>query len=68
MFEQKFAFLIVDFHMRQCHSDFYCFFVFLDRIFSKWFSSAFIVHSRTSFLFEPNFHFWLVVFCSYAAF
>ena len=32
------------------------------------FPNPFIVHSRPSFLFEPNFHFLLVVFCSLAAF
>ena len=36
--------------------------------FFNGFPNPFIVLSRTSFLFEPNFHFWLVVFCSHVAF
>ena len=50
MFEQKFAFSQVVFvHMRQFHSDFYCF-DFLDRIFFLNGSpNPFIVRSRSSF-------------------
>ena len=49
--------------MRQFHSDFYCFFDFLDRIFVlNGFPNPFTVHSRPSFLFELNFYFSLVVF------
>ena len=51
--------------MRQFHFDFLRFFDFLDRIFFlNCFPNPFIVHSTPSFLFEPNFHFSLVVFCS----
>ena len=40
-------------HMRQFDFDFYCFFVFLDRIFfSMVFSHPFIVRARSSFLFS----------------
>ena len=35
---------------------------FLDQIFLNGFYNPFIVHSRPSFLFEPNFHLSLVVF------
>ena len=71
MFEQKFSFLLLVFfvHMRQFHFNFHCFFNFLDRIFFlNGFSNPFLVHSRPRFLFEPKFPFWLVVFCSHAAF
>ena len=48
--------------MRQFHSDLYCFFDFLDRIFFlKRFPYPLIVHSRANFLLEPNFFFSLVV-------
>ena len=53
--------------MRQFHFDFY-FFYFLDRNFSKWFSGPFVVHSRPSFLLEPNFNLLLVLLCPHAAF
>ena len=54
--------------LRQFHFDFYCFFDFLDRIFFlNGFPNPFIVRSRPSFLFEPNFDFSVVVFCSHAA-
>ena len=39
----------------------------IEFFFLNGFLNSFIVHSRPSFLFEPNFHFSLVVFCSYAA-
>ena len=62
MFEQKFAFSVVVFvHMRRFHSDFYCFFIF----FLNGFRNRFLVLSRPSVLFEPNFHFSLVIFCSH---
>ena len=49
--------------MRQFHSDFYCFFDFLDWIFFiNGFPNLFTAHSRPSFLFELIFHFSLVVF------
>ena len=64
VFEQKFGLSVVVFvHMRQFHSDFYCFFDFLDRIFFlNGFPNPFTAHSRPKFLFELNFHFSLVVF------
>ena len=44
-------------------------FLFLDWIFFLYYcSNPFRVHFRPSFLFDPNFHFSLVVFCSHAAF
>ena len=36
--------------------------------FLNGFPNQFTAHSRTDFLFGPNFHFSLVVFCSHAAF
>ena len=42
--------------------------IFLIGFFLNGFSSPFIVHSRPSFLFEPNFHFSMVVLCSHEAF
>ena len=54
-------------HMRQFHFDLYCFFNFLDRIFLNIFPNSFVVHSRASFLFEPNFLFSIEDFCSHAA-
>ena len=48
--------------MRQLHSDFYCFFDFLDGIFLIGFPNPFTAHSRPNFLFELIFHFSLVVF------
>ena len=49
---------------------FYCFFFRFvgSDFFLNGFSNPFIVHTRPSFLFEPNFHFSLAVFCSHAAF
>ena len=47
--------------MRQFHSDFYCFFDFLD-FFLNGFPNPFTAHFRPSFLFELNFHYSLVVF------
>ena len=45
------------------------FFEILNRIFfSKWFSNPFIVHSRSSFLFEPICFFLLLVFFTHAAY
>ena len=66
MFEQKFGFSVVVFfvHMRQFHSDFYCFFFrfFGSDFFLTGFPNPFTAHSRPSFLFELNFHFSLGVF------
>ena len=67
MFEQKFAFsLLVFVHMRQFHFDLYCFFE--AHFFLKWIFIPFVVHFKPCCLFEPNFHFSLVVLCSHAAF
>ena len=70
VFEQKFGFSEWFFvHMWQFHSDFYCFFDFLDRIFFlNGFPNPFTTHSMPSFSFELNFYFSLMVFCSNAAF
>ena len=47
----------------------FCFlFQFFGSDFLNGFSNSFIVHSMPIFLFEPNFPFSLVVFCSHAAF
>ena len=51
--------------MRQFHSDFYCFFDFLDRIFFlNSFPNPFTAHSEPSFSLESKLHISLVVFCS----
>ena len=66
MIEQKFAFSLVAF-LFTCGKFTLIFTVFsilLDRIFFlNGFSNPFIFPSRPSFLFEPNFHFLLSVFC-----
>ena len=55
--------------MRQCHFDAYCFFRFFGLVFFlDRFPNPFTAPSRPSFLFELNFHFSRVVFCSHAAF
>ena len=68
MFEQKFALSLVVFvHMLQFLFDFYCFFLnFWIGFFLNGFANPFVFHSRP--FVEPNFHFPIVVFCSYAAF
>ena len=69
MFEQKFAFSLVVF-LFTC-GDFtliLIFFRFWIGFFLNGFFNPFLVHSRPSFLFEPNFHFSLVDFCAHAAF
>ena len=72
MFGQKFAFSLVGFvhfDLPQFHFDFLLFFRFFGSdFFLNGFAHPFIVYSRPSFLFEPNFHFSLVVLCLYAAF
>ena len=70
MFEQKFAFSLVVFCSHAAISRFTVFFFnFLDPIFFlNGFPNPFMLHSRPYFLFEPNFLFSLVVFCSNAAF
>ena len=64
MFEQKFAFSLVVFCSHAAISlRFYGFFNFLDRIvFLNGFPYPFLVYYTPSFLYEPNFHFSLVVF------
>ena len=56
MFEQKFAFSLVELffvHMRQFHFDFYSFSIFLNRIFFlNGFPNTLIVRSWSSFLFS----------------
>ena len=50
-------------HMRQFHSDFFCFSFLLLIFFLNGFPNPFIVHSKPSFLLESNLHFSLLVFC-----
>ena len=55
--------------MRQFHFDFLLFIQFFGSIFFlNGFPNPFIGHARPSVLFEPNFHFSLMIFCSHAAF
>ena len=61
MFAQKLGFLLVV-CMRQFHFDFYCFSNFLDWVFFLNVPNPFLVHSRASSLFEPNFLFSLGAF------
>ena len=75
VFEQKFVFSLVAVCSHASISlyfllFFYCFFfsIFWIGFFLNAFSNPFIVHYRPSFLFEANLHFWLVLFCSDAAF
>ena len=71
VFEQKFAFWLVVFWCTCGNFTliFTVLFDFLDRILClNDFPNPFIVHSRPSFLFEPNFHFSLVIFCSHVVF
>ena len=64
MFEQKFAFSVVVFCSHAAISlRFLLFFQFFGSdFFLTGFSNPFTAHSRTSFLFELNFHFSLGVF------
>ena len=70
-FEQKFALSLVVFCSHAAIS--LCFLLFfqffwIGFFFLNAFPNPFINHSRPNFLFEPNFDFSLVVFCSHAAF
>ena len=64
MFEQKFAYSLVVFcsHVAILYFVFFFFQFFGADFFLDGFSNPFIVHSRSSFLLEPNFHFSLVLF------
>ena len=69
MFEQKFNFLLVVFGSHAAISLWFSMFcrLFGSDFFLNGFPIPFIVLSTPSFLFEPDFHFSLVVFCSHAA-
>ena len=65
VFEQKFAFSLVVFCSHAAISFWFLLFffsIFWIGFFLNGFPNPFIVHSMHSFLFEPNFHFLLVVF------
>ena len=68
--EQKIYFSLVVFCSHAATSLwFLLFFLFFGSdFFLNGFRNPFMVHSRSSFLFEPNFDFSLVLFCSHAAF
>ena len=71
MFEQKIAFSLVIFGSHEAISFWFLLFCrfFLDPIlFLNGCRNSFIVYSRSCVLYEPNFHFALVIFCSQAAF
>ena len=63
MCEQKFAFSLVVF----CSNAAISISFFGSYFFPNGFPNPLIVHSRPSFLFEPDFYFSLVVFCLHAA-
>ena len=70
MFEEKFRFLGGGF-LFTCGNFtliFTVFRFFAPDFFLNGFPNPFTAHSRPSFLFELDFHFSLVVFCSHAAF
>ena len=70
VFEQKFVFSVVVFCSHAAISLlFFLFFRFFGSdFFLNGFPNSFTAHFRPSFLFELNFHYSLVVFCSHAAF